>query len=102
VSKKVAPPASIKSKLPYKKSLLPLSMLLMTGFNVLAPASGFVAYDCMNASNTVEAYSLLTPEECHVTGGEHKVEGIVQAEKVQIRRERELLMYLGARCWRRW
>jgi hypothetical protein len=71
---KTASPASMKSNSFNKKSLLSLSLLLMTGFNVLTPASGFVAYDCMNASNTVEAYYLLAPEECHVTGGEHKVE----------------------------
>jgi hypothetical protein len=65
----------------------------MTGFNVLTPATGFVAYDCMNASNTVEAYSLLAPEECHVTGGEHKVERIVQAEVVQNKRERTINVF---------
>jgi hypothetical protein len=91
--KKIAPPVSKKSKLLDKKSLLSLSMLLMTGLNVLTPASGFVAYDCMNASNTIEAYSVLAPEECHVTGGEHKVERIVQAEVVQIKRERTINVF---------
>jgi hypothetical protein len=90
---KIAPPGSMKSKTFNKKSLLSFSLLLMTGFNVLAPTSGFVAYDCMNASNTVEAYSLLAPEECHVTGGEHKVERIVQAEVVQIKRERTINVF---------
>jgi hypothetical protein len=93
VPKNVAPPVSMKSKMLAKSSLLSLSMLLMTGFNVLAPASGFVAYDCMNASNTVEAYSLLAPEECHMTGGEHKVKRIVQAEVVQIKRERTINVF---------
>jgi hypothetical protein len=41
----------------------------------------------------VEAYSLLAPEECHVTGGEHKVERIVQAEVVQIKRERTINVF---------
>jgi hypothetical protein len=90
---KIASPGSMKSKAFNKKSLLSFSLLLMTGFNVLAPTSGFVAYDCMNASNTVEAYSLLAPEECHVTGGEHKVERIVQAEVVQIKRERTINVF---------
>jgi hypothetical protein len=79
VVKKVAPPINAKCKIMTNSSIFSLGMLMITGFNILAPASGFVAYDCMNASNTVEAYSLLAPEECHVTGGEHKVERLVQA-----------------------
>jgi hypothetical protein len=90
---KIASPASMKNNSFNKKSLLSFSLLLMTGLNILTPASGFVAYDCMNASNTVEAYSLLAPEECHVTGGEHKVERIVQAEVVQIKRERTINVF---------
>jgi hypothetical protein len=74
-------------------SLLSFGMLLLTGLCVLTPASGFVAFDCMNASNVVEASSLLAPEECHLTGGEHKVERIVQAEVVQIKRERTVSVF---------
>jgi hypothetical protein len=100
VVKKVAAAIKTNYKIMTHSSLFSLGMIMITVFSILAPTSGFVAYDCMNSSNTEEAYSLLAPEECHVTGGEHKVERLVQAEVVQIKREREQFMYLGARCWR--
>jgi hypothetical protein len=46
-----------------RNSLLSLGLVLLSGLCVLSPAGGFVAYDCTNASNIVEAYSLLEPEE---------------------------------------
>jgi hypothetical protein len=90
---KITSPESRKISKICKNSLFSLSLLMMVGLNTLAPADGFIAYDCMNASNTVEAYSLLAPEECHVTGGEHKVERIVQAEVVQVKRERSITVF---------
>jgi hypothetical protein len=93
VVKKVAVPIKTKYKIMTNSSLFSLGMLMITGFSILAPTSCFVAYDCMNASNTVEAYSMLAPEECHVTGGEHKVERLVQAEVVQIKRERTINVF---------
>jgi hypothetical protein len=62
-----------------RSSLLTLGMMLLSGLCVLSPAAGFVAYNSTNASNVVETYSLLEPEECHAVGGEHKVERVVQA-----------------------
>jgi hypothetical protein len=57
VLKKVAAPIKAKYKIVTRSSILSLGMLLLTCFCVLAPTSGFVAYDCMNSSNTVEAYT---------------------------------------------
>jgi hypothetical protein len=76
-----------------RSSLLTLGMMLLSGLFVLSPAAGFVAYDCTNASNIVEAYSLLAPEECHAMGGEHKVERVVQAEVLQIKKERTISVF---------
>jgi hypothetical protein len=80
VLKKVANPMKTKYKIITRNSLFSLGMILLTGFCVLAPTSGFMAHDCMNSSNSVEVYPLPVPEGCHVTGGEHKVEHFVQAE----------------------
>jgi hypothetical protein len=91
--KNVAAPIKTKYKVITRGSLFSLGMILLTGFCILSPTSGFVAYDCMNSSNTVEAYSLLAPEECHITGGEHKVEHLIQAEIVQIKRERTINVF---------
>jgi hypothetical protein len=58
VLKKVAALIKTKYKVVTRSSLFSLGMVMLTGFGILAPTSGFVAYDCMNSSNTVEAYSL--------------------------------------------
>jgi hypothetical protein len=76
-----------------RSSLLTLGVVLLSGLCVLSPAVSFVAYDCTNASNIVEAYSLLEPEECHAVGGEHKVERVVQGEVVQIKNERTISVF---------
>jgi hypothetical protein len=82
-----------KQKVVARRSLLTFGLILLSGLCVLSPADGFIAYDCTNASNIVEAYSLLEPEECHATGGEHKVERVVQGEVLQIKKERTISIF---------
>jgi hypothetical protein len=76
-----------------RRSLLTFGLMLLSGLCVLTPADGFIAYDCTNASNIVEAYSLLEPEECHAAGGEHKVERVVQGEVLQVKKERTISIF---------
>jgi hypothetical protein len=52
-----------------------------------------MAYDCSNASNVVEAYSLLEPAPCHASGFKHRYERSVQAEIIQQKRERTVTIF---------
>jgi hypothetical protein len=52
---------SMSRKVPLVMSLLGLMMAML--FCFAAPAQAFVAYDCVNGSNVVEAYSLLEPAQ---------------------------------------
>jgi hypothetical protein len=82
---------SVSRKLPVMMSLLSLMMALL--FCFVSPAQAFVAYDCVNGSNVVEAYSLLEPAQCSVSGFEHRYERIVNVEIVQQKRERTVSVF---------
>jgi hypothetical protein len=82
---------SMSRKMPVVMSLLSLMMALL--FCFAAPAQAFVAYDCVYGSNVVEAYSLLEPAQCSVSGFEHRYEQVVNVEIVQQKRERTVSIF---------
>ena len=51
---------------------------------------GFPAYDCHNRSNRVEVFSLLEPASCHAASTELRVERMLLAEIIQIRKTRTI------------
>jgi hypothetical protein len=67
-------------------------LLLMCAilFCFAAPLQGFVAYNCANGSNVVEAYSLLEPSQCSASGFEHRFKRVVQVEIVQQNKEKTI------------
>jgi hypothetical protein len=68
-------------------------MAVMACAMIATPVTGFMAYDCNNASNVVEAYSLLEPAPCHASGFEHRYERIISAEIIQQKRERTIPVF---------
>ena len=65
---------------------LPLFILgLLTGCS-----HGFPAYNCHNRSNHVEVFSLLEPSSCHAASTDLRVERILPAEIIQIRKTRTI------------
>ena len=51
---------------------------------------GFPAYDCHNRSNHVEVFSLLEPASCHAASTDFRVERMLPAEIIQIRKTRTI------------
>ena len=51
---------------------------------------GFPAYDCHNWSNHVEVFSLLEPASCHAASTDLRVERMLPAEIIQIRKTRTI------------
>ncbi len=49
---------------------------------------GFVAYDCANSTNRVDAYSLLEPAACPTREDHHEVERTIFGEIVQMKKDR--------------
>jgi hypothetical protein len=49
--------------------------------------TGFVAYDCSNGTNRVDAYSLLEPAACPAHEDHHEVERTIFGEIVQMKNE---------------
>jgi hypothetical protein len=70
-----------------------IMMAMMACAMIVTPVTGFMAYDCSNASNVVEAYSLLKPAPCHASGFEHRYERIISAEIIQQKRERTVSVF---------
>ena len=65
--------------------------LLLFILGLLAGRShGFPAYDCHNRSNHVEVYSLLEPASCHAASTDLRVERMLPAEIIQIRKTRTI------------
>ncbi len=69
---------------------MPLALLM---FLMVSSVEGFLAYDCSNRSNIVEAYSLLEPDACANMGKEGKVETTVYGEIVQIKQDRMIPVF---------
>jgi hypothetical protein len=82
---------NMSRKVPVVMSLLGLIMAML--FCFAAPAQAFVAYDCVNGSNIVEAYSLLEPAQCSVSGFEHRYERVVNVKIVQQKKERTVSIF---------
>ena len=65
--------------------------ILLFILGLLAGSShGFPAYDCHNRSNHVEVFSLLEPASCHAASTDLRVERILPAEIIQIRKTRTI------------
>ncbi len=55
---------------------------------------GFVAYDCSNATNRVDAYSLLEPSACPTSKHHHEFQRIIFGEIVQVKKDRKVRLLL--------
>jgi hypothetical protein len=82
--------AKIMSGYPFMKMMM---MSVMTCVMIATPVTAFMAYDCSNSSNIVEAYSLLEPAPCHASGFEHRFERIKSAEIIQQKKERTVPIF---------
>ena len=60
---------------------------ILLGMNVLR-VSGFTTYDYSNRSNNVEVYSLLESASCHSASLDLRVERIMPAEIIQVKKMR--------------
>jgi hypothetical protein len=55
--------------------------------------TSFVAYDCANCTNRVDAYSLLEPAACPTTKHHHEVERTIFGETVQMKRDHTMPVF---------
>jgi hypothetical protein len=53
----------------------------------------FIAYDCSNSTNLVEAYSLLEPDTCANMGKDGEVETSVYGEMAQVKQDRMIPVF---------
>jgi hypothetical protein len=65
--------------------LKPLWMLTMLACFMGSLADAFIAYDCSNSTNLIEAYSLLEPDACANMGKDGEVETSVYGEVAQVK-----------------
>jgi hypothetical protein len=70
-----------------------MMMSVMACVMIATPVTAFMAYDCSNSSNIVEAYSLLEPAPFHASGFEHRFERIISAKIIQQKRERTVPIF---------
>jgi hypothetical protein len=82
--------AKVMSGYPFMTMMM---MTMMACVMIVTPVTAFMAYDCSNSSNIVEAYSLLEPAPCHASGLEHRFERIISAEIIQQKRERTVPIF---------
>jgi hypothetical protein len=73
--------------------LKPLWMLTMLACLVGNPVNAFIAYDCSNSTNLVEAYSLLEPDACANMGKDGEVETSVYGEVAQVKQDRMIPVF---------
>jgi hypothetical protein len=73
--------------------LKPLWMLTMLACFIGSPAAAFIAYDCSNSTNLVEAYSLLEPDTCANMGKDGEVETSVYGEVAQVKQDRMIPVF---------
>jgi hypothetical protein len=57
------------------------------------PVDAFIAYDCSNSTNLVEAYSLLEPDACANMGKDGEVETSVYGEVAQVKQDRMIPVF---------
>ena len=67
-----------------------LGILLFILSLLTGRSHGFPAYNCHNRSNHVEVFSLLEPASCHAASTDLRVERILPAEIIQIRKTRTI------------
>jgi hypothetical protein len=80
-------------KMVSKWCALPVTMTaIVMSLCLGAPAAAFLANDCSNNTNVVEAYNLLEPAPCHISM-DHRYKRVVQAEIVQQKRERTIPVF---------
>jgi hypothetical protein len=72
------------------KPLWMLTVLTCLGGN---PADAFIAYDCSNSTNLVEAYSLLEPDACANMAKDGEVETYVYSEVAQVKQDRMIPVF---------
>jgi hypothetical protein len=65
--------------------LKPLWMLTVLACLVGRPVDAFIAYDCSNNTNLVEAYSFLEPDACANMGKDGEVETSLYGEVAQVK-----------------
>jgi hypothetical protein len=73
--------------------LKPLWMLTMLACLVGSTVDAFIAYDCSNNTNLVEAYSLLEPDACANMGKDGEVETSVYGEVAQVKQDRMIPVF---------
>ena len=78
---------TIRLRTSWSLTALFLMAAILLGMNV-PRVSGFTAYDCSNRSNNVEVYSLLEPASCHSASLDLRVERIMPAEIIQVKKTR--------------
>jgi hypothetical protein len=70
-----------------------MAMLAILGMFQGGEVRGFRAYDCANATNRVDVYSLLEPAACPSATPHHAVERTIFGEIVQIKSERRVPVF---------
>ena len=79
---------------PWGKLLPTWIILLLSLFTIgYNPAHSFVAFDCQNATNVVQAFSLLEPDHCAASNQDARYERIIQGEIVQLKRTRTVPVF---------
>ena len=78
---------TIRLQMSWSLTALFMMFTILLGMNV-PRVSGFTAYDCSNRSNNVEVYSLLEPASCHSASLDLRVERIMPAEIIQVKKTR--------------
>jgi hypothetical protein len=73
--------------------LKPLWMLTMPACLAAYPVDAFIAYDCSNSTNLVEAYSLLEPDACANMGKDGEVETSMYGEVAQVKQDRMIPVF---------
>jgi hypothetical protein len=74
-------------------SALVMIFVMALFLSLPAPVDAFLAYDCANGTNPVEAYSLLEPARCVMTGEDHRYERLIQVEIIQQKKERTINVF---------
>jgi hypothetical protein len=91
-TEKVATPAKWRRPGGWLRAgLAMVAMLCLVGQGRLV--MGFVAYDCANSTNRMDAYSLLEPAACPTHGDHHEVERTIFGEIVQMKKDRTVPIF---------
>ncbi len=89
---KVTPPAKWRRPRGWLQAGLAMMAMLCLA-RQLRMVIGFVAYDCANGTNRVNAYSLLEPAACPTREDHHEVEHTIFGEIVQMKKDRTVPVF---------